>query len=511
MADTIALMRKRVLDMAIRGELVEQRPEEGTGKELYRDIEQEKDQLMKSGKIKKEKKFPLVSKKEEPFEIPINWTWVRLGSLTAAEDDSFSDGPFGSNLKTIHYTENPEVRIIQLNNVGEGIWKDKGRKYTTYQHAAVLKRYNIKPGDMVIAKMMPAGRTIIIPEVEDRYIVSSDNVKFVPNKKVNSTYIMHTVNSSTIRQMIVNTSTGTTRVRTSSSKLKNLFVPLPPLAEQKRIVAKIKDIFAVIDQIGTKKEEALSIIRNMRQAALQDAIRGLLVEQDENDEPASVLYEKIQTEKEQMVKEKKIKKEKPLSDIEASDIPFEIPNSWKWVTLNDIGTWGAGATPARGNPAYWTNGTIPWIKTGELNNGEIWNSEECITELALEKTSVKVNQPEDILIAMYGATIGKLGILKFEATTNQACCACTPFEGMNNKYLFYFLMSHKEKFIEGSEGGAQPNISKTKIINTPFPLPPTQEQNRIVAKLDEIMAICDQMESILNENSEVNIALKVAE
>lgn len=213
----------------------------------------------------------------------------------------------------------------------------------------------------------------------------------------------------------------------------------------------------------------------MRKRVLDMAIRGELVEQRKEEGPASNV----------LLENNKI--------LRGNDIPFDIPKNWEWVTLNEIGTWGAGATPARGNPAYWTNGTIPWIKTGELNNGEIWNSEEFITELALEKTSVKVNQPEDILIAMYGATIGKLGILKFEATTNQACCACTPFEGMNNKYLFYFLMSHKEKFIEGSEGGAQPNISKTKIINTPFPLPPTQEQNRIVAKIEEIFAVIDQI------------------
>lgn len=213
----------------------------------------------------------------------------------------------------------------------------------------------------------------------------------------------------------------------------------------------------------------------MRKRVLDMATRGELVEQRKEEGPASNVF---------------LEKNKILC---SNDVPFDIPKNWEWVTLNDIGTWGAGATPARGNPAYWTNGTIPWIKTGELNNGEIWNSEERITELALEKTSVKVNQPEDILIAMYGATIGKLGILKFEATTNQACCACTPFEGMNNKYLFYFLMSHREKFIEGSEGGAQPNISKTKIINTPFPLPPTQEQNRIVAKIEEILAVIDQI------------------
>jgi type I restriction enzyme S subunit len=512
MADTIAVMRKRVLDMAIRGELVEQRPEEGTGKELYRDIEQEKDQLMKSGKIKKEKNFPLVSKKEEPFEIPINWTWVRLGSLTAAEDDSFSDGPFGSNLKTIHYTENPEVRIIQLNNVGEGIWKDKVRKYTTYQHAAVLKRYNIKPGDMVIAKMMPAGRTIIVPEVEDRYIVSSDNVKFVPNKKVNSTYIMHTVNSSTIRQMIVNTSTGTTRLRTSSSKLKNLFVPLPPLAEQKRIVAKIEDIFAIIDQIGTKKEEALSIIRNMRQTALQYAITGMLAEQYDTDEPASVLYEKIQAKKEQMVKEKKIKKEKPLSDIEASDIPFEIPNSWKWVRLKEV-VYNHGQKKP--------DTTFSYIDIGSINNKYTrLNAEEKIIKPEdAPSRARKIVKMGDILYSTVRPYLHNACIIDREFSEEPI--ASTGFavikthSGLLNKFLFHYLLSPTFDLFandtSNATGTAYPAINDTKLYQAVIPLPPLAEQERIVAKLDEIMAICDQMESILNENSEVNIALKVAE
>ena len=513
MADTIALMRKRVLDMAIRGELVEQRPEEGTGKELYRDIEQEKDQLMKSGKIKKEKNFPLVSKKEEPFEIPINWTWVRLGSLTAAEDDSFSDGPFGSNLKTIHYTENPEVRIIQLNNVGEGIWKDKGRKYTTYQHAAVLKRYNIKPGDMVIAKMMPAGRTIIIPEVEDRYIVSSDNVKFVPNKKVNSTYIMHTVNSSTIRQMIVNTSTGTTRVRTSSSKLKNLFVPLPPLAEQNRIVAKIEEIFAVIDQISERKGEALSIIRNMRQTALQEAIMGVLVEQDEMDESAYFLYEKIQAKNEQLVKEQKLKKDKSFPEINAEEVPFEIPESWKWVKMGSLAKkvhYGYTASATE-------NGNVKMLRITDIQGGRVnWDSVPyCeIEENIIEQYKLNDN---DIVIARTGGTVGKSFKINKDTTTDSVFASylirIVLTESDSANYIAYFLNSpyYWEQIGINAQGTGQPNVNATQLSNLILPLPPLAEQERIVEKLNEIMGICDQMESILNENSEVNIALKVAE
>ncbi|WP_227002920.1 restriction endonuclease subunit S [Capnocytophaga endodontalis] len=152
------------------------------------------------------------------------------------------------------------------------------------------------------------------------------------------------------------------------------------------------------------------------------------------------------------------------------EIPFEIPNGWEWCRLGLIGDWGAGATPLRGNIEYY-GGKIPWLKTGELNNGLIISTEEYITDKALEECSLRLCNVGDILIAMYGATIGKLGIVGIKLTTNQACCACTPIF-IYNKFLFYFLMASKQNFIEQGEGGAQPNISRIKLVNYLFPLPP---------------------------------------
>ena len=163
-------------------------------------------------------------------------------------------------------------------------------------------------------------------------------------------------------------------------------------------------------------------------------------------------------------------------------MPFEIPESWEWVRLGSIGDWGSGATPSRTTPEYY-NGNIPWLKTGDLNDGYITHIPETITERALLETSVRLNPIGSVLIAMYGATIGKLGILQTPATTNQACCACIPFTGIYNEFLFYFLMSQKLAFIKRGEGGAQPNISKEKIVATLMPLPPKAEQKRIVEKL----------------------------
>jgi type I restriction enzyme S subunit len=177
-----------------------------------------------------------------------------------------------------------------------------------------------------------------------------------------------------------------------------------------------------------------------------------------------------------------------------------------WCKLGWIGDWGAGATPAKGNPEFYNNGTIPWLRTGELNNGYVYDSEIRITEKALEKCSLRMCKKGDVLIAMYGATIGKVAIAGIELTTNQACCACTPFL-IDNKFLLYYLLASKKTFIELGEGGAQPNISREKIIGFPFALPPLAEQHRIVAKIEELMPLVEKYGAAQDALDEWNQAL----
>lgn len=198
----------------------------------------------------------------------------------------------------------------------------------------------------------------------------------------------------------------------------------------------------------------------------------------------------------------KVRKNEPVCI--ADEVPFEIPESWEWVRLGSIGDWGSGATPSRSIPEYY-GGDIPWLKTGDLNDGYIECIPENISRLALEKTSVRLNPTGSVLIAMYGATIGKVGILTFPATTNQACCACLPIE-IYNEYLFYFLMSQKVSFVKRGEGGAQPNISKEKIIATLMPLPPLAEQYRIVAKIKGVLPFVEQYGEACSAANSLNAA-----
>ena len=174
------------------------------------------------------------------------------------------------------------------------------------------------------------------------------------------------------------------------------------------------------------------------------------------------------------------------------NLPFEVPNTWCWATLGSIGKWQSGATPSRMRKDYY-GGDIPWLKTGDLNDYYITNIPEKITQLALEETSVKLNPTGSILIAMYGATIGKIGILTFPATTNQACCACISHKGVEQMYLFYFLLSHKNNFVRLGGGGAQPNISKEKIVETFIPIPPINEQKKIIKAIETAFNFIDNI------------------
>ena len=249
--------------------------------------------------------------------------------------------------------------------------------------------------------------------------------------------------------------------------------------------------------------------KQLKNSILQWAIQGKLVPQDPNDEPASVLLEKIRAEKARLVKEGKIKKDKKESIIYRGEdnsyyekfadgkvvcideeIPFEIPQGWEWCRMRSIGDWGAGATPTKGNSSYY-GGDILWLRTGELNNGIVLDTEIKITKKALQECSLRLNKIGDILIAMYGATIGKVAIAGKEMTTNQACCACTPI-GIFNYFLFYFLMGSQSDFIKKGEGGAQPNISREKLIAYLMPIPPLSEQYRIVKQIKDVLPLIEE-------------------
>ena len=239
-------LKKSILQEAIEGRLVPQDPNDEPASVLLQKIREEKEQLVKAGKLKKKDlEVKLISDDEIPFDVPKGWEWSRLSGIAL---DS-ADGPFGSNLKSEHYTTRKEVRIIQLSNIGELGWKDNNSKYTTYEHLDTISRSEAFPGDVIIAKMMPAGRAIICPSDDPKYVLSSDAVRFDFDKRLNRKFLYYAINSPVFINQVYSEVQGITRVRTSLSKLRFYLLPIPPIAEQNRIVEKLEQLLGEIDKL----------------------------------------------------------------------------------------------------------------------------------------------------------------------------------------------------------------------------------------------------------------------
>ena len=340
-------------------------------------------------------------------------------------------------------------------------------------------RHRFNKGDILYSKLRTyLNKVLVAPQSG---YCTTEIMPFNSYCNVSSYYLNHVLRSAYFLDYTQQCGYGVKMPRLSTTDACNGMIPLPPIAEQKRIVKEIEHWFSLIDVIESGKEDLQATIKQAKSKILDLAIHGKLVPQDPNDEPASELLKRINS-----------KAEITCDNGHYPNIPFDIPRNWIWVELGKIGRWQSGSTPNRLNKAYY-GGNIPWLKTGDLNDGYITHIPEYITEKALNETSVKLNPIGSVLIAMYGATIGKIGILTFAATTNQACCACDVFEGIEKEYLFYFLLSHKEEFIKLGGGGAQPNISKEKIVSTYIPLPPNAEQIRIIKTIHQLF---DQLDII---------------
>lgn len=477
-------LKLSILQSAFQGKLTGECLPNETADDLYRQIQSEKQRLISEKKIKKEKPLPEISADEMPFDIPDNWRWCYVGDLFL-HNTGKAQNSSGSTNGTIR-------KFITTSNLYWGEFDFTKVKEMPFTDAE-LERCTVKKGDLLVCEGGDCGRSAVW-DYDEEVCIQNHVHRLRPYRDVNIYYFYYL--------FYLYKNTGRLRGRgvaiqgLSNEAIHKVVLPLAPLEEQHRIVAKIEELLPYVDRYATAYEKLeqfnAKFPEDMKKSILQYAIQGKLVDQRSEEGTGAELYKQMQAEKQRLIKEKKIKKEKPLAEITDDEIPFDIPETWIWIRVGDVGSWGSGATPPRTNPAYY-GGSIPWLKTGDLNDGFIKEVPEFITELALEKTSVRLNPVGSVLMAMYGATIGKLGILEIPVTTNQACCACIPYEGMYNKYLFYYLMSMRQTYIGMAEGGAQPNISKEKIVNSILPLPPLEEQHRIVAKLEEILPLCERL------------------
>jgi len=531
----IKKLRELILELAVRGKLVPQYPNDEPASELLKRIAEEKTRLVAEGKIKKQKPLTEIDEEALPFELPAGWVWTRLGEITN----------FGSTIKKDEIPE--DAWVLDL----EDIEKDTSKllqKARFYDRNSLSDKNSFTKGDVLYGKLRPYLNKVLV--AEDDGFCTTEILPFRCHGPFVAHYFVIALKSPYFLSYVNAKSYGMKMPRLGTEDGRQAFFPLPPLAEQQRIVAKVEELMTLCDRLEAQQADAESAhaqlvqallgsltqavdaedfaaswqrlaehfhtlfttessIDALKQTLLQLAVMGKLVPQDPSDQPASELLRNIEKEKNQLIAKKAIRRGKPLPGIEEDEMRFKLPIGWEWIRLGQVGDWGAGATPSRGNSDYY-GGTMPWFKSGELVADYISDSEETVTELALKECSLRQNKAGDVLIAMYGATIGKTAILSVDGTTNQAVCACTPFTGLLNRYLLLTLKSLKANFIGQGAGGAQPNISREKIVATVAGLPPLAEQQRIVAKVDQLMALCDQLKARLAQARQLNEQLATA-
>ncbi|HCX95301.1 MAG TPA: hypothetical protein DHH42_06485 [Clostridiales bacterium] len=470
MIDTKAI-RNKILDLAVRGKLTEQLSEDGTAEELFRQIQAEKQALIKAGKIKKEKPLPEINEEDIPFDIPSSWEWVRIIDIAYLTSGNqypelecgipyvkVADMNLPENQQEIttssRYTNNENIGIIPISSI---IFPKRGGAILTNKKRLVIRcPIYIDSNTMAMT------------------VYSSDILLFIK-------WWFESINLGDLY-------TGTSIPQVNNKDIYPMIVPLPPLAEQKRIVEKIEQAFSVLDIIDELQKKYADNMTVLKSKLIDLAIRGKLTEQLPEDGTAEELYQQIQAEREKQEKAGIIKTVELLPETEELDDSFTIPSNWKWTTLGNVSFIVRGGSP-RPIKEYITTREdgINWIKIGDVEKGGkyIYSTHEKIIP-AGESKSRRV-YPGDFLLTN-SMSFGRPYISKIEGCIHDGWLLIHNLFGFDSDYLYYLLSSSYmcAQFTDKASGSTVENLNIDKVKAAIIPLPPLAEQKRIVEKLDEI-------------------------
>ena len=537
----IKKLRELILELAVRGKLVPQDPNDEPASELLKRIAAEKAELVKQGKIKKQKPLPEISEEEKPFELPQGWEWVTLATVGEIVG--------GGTPKS----DNPQF------------WAKNGIKWITPADLYGLKGKYITSGARDIspaglsnssARLMPKGSVLFSSRAPIGYVAIADaelstNQGFkscVPYIKESAEYIYYFLLASA--KKIDAEASGTTFKEVSGEIFSKILFPLPPLSEQLKIVSRANELMSLCDQLEqqsltsldahqqlvetllgtlTDSQNAEELAENwtrisehfdtlftteasvdaLKQTILQLAVMGKLVPQDPNDEPASELLKRIAQEKAQLVKEGKIKKQKSLPPISDEEKPFELPEGWEWSYLSDIGILARGRSKhrPRNDPTLYADGTIPLVQTGDVarSNGCINTYSALYNQLGLSQSKLWNKGTLCITIA---ANIADSGILNFDACFPDSVVGFTPYENeIPVLYFHYFMMTIKSTLEKFAPSTAQKNINIDILSQLFFPCPPLEEFHRIVDKVQNLLSVCDVLRAYIQSAQQTQLHL----
>lgn len=539
----IKKLRELILELAVRGKLVPQDPNDEPASELLKRIAAEKAELVKQGKIKKQKSLPEISEDEKPFELPVGWEWVRLGDVASVKG--------GKRLPSGHsYSEIPTPYIyIRITDMKNGTIKNYNLCYINKETRDLISNYTIDDGDLYITIAGTIGQVGIVPTFF-KGMNLTENAAKLTSFLINKVWLKETISSGFLNRQFIEKTNTLAQPKLALNQISDSLIPLPPLLEQEAIQVKITQLMSLCDQLEQQSltslqahsqlvETLLSTLPNsqnaeelaenwarisqhfdtlftteasidaLKQTILQLAVMGKLVPQDPTDEPASELLKRIEQEKAQLVKEGKIKKQKPLPPINEDEKPFELPVGWEWCKLQDITskiTDGDHKTPPRINDGY------KLLSAKNVRDGYLdYDNCDYISEVDYLKSRERC-LPEigDLLIVSVGGTIGRSSLIKESAdfALVRSVAIIKPLL-LDSNYLKFSMDSFLlQKIIhESKRGGAQPCLYLSEISNFLFPMPPEKEQKRIVSKIEYLLSICDRLKSRLQSAQQTQLHL----
>ena len=526
----IKKLRELILELAVRGLLVPQDPNDEPASVLLEKITAEKEQLIKDGKIKKQKAFPEISDEEAISNLPAGWVCARLGSVMNVLN--------GRAYKKHEMLQagTPLLRVGNLFTSKEWYYSDLELEPEKY----------IDNGDLIYAWSASFGPFIWDGgKVIYHYHIWKLDSYHKPS--FDKYYLLNYLQS--ITASIKASGNGIAMIHMTKERMEKLVLPIAPLKEQNRIVAKVDELMALCDQLEQQTESSLTAhqtlvetllntllnadqnsfdqaweriaqhfdilfttehsIDQLKQTILQLAVMGKLVPQDPNDEPASVLLEKIATEKEQLIKDKVIKKQKPLPPISEDEKPFELPKGWEWCRLPDIGDLARGKSKhrPRNDPSLYIDGKIPLIQTGDVSraSGVIHTYTALYNETGLAQSRL---WPKGTMCITIAANIADTSVLGFDACFPDSVVGYTPFDkAIDVKYFEFFIRTAKSDLEKYAPSTAQKNINLEILSQVLVPLPPKKEISRIVTKIENLITLCDRLKININQSQTTQLQL----
>ena len=478
-------LRASILQYAMEGKLVKQNPDDEPAVTLLDKIKTEREELVKEGKLKKPRKVQSTEDEDFKFDIPNSWSWCRLGNIIY----HLTDGAH----KTPKYIDTKDgIPFLSVKDISSGKIDLTNTKFISQEtHEVLSKRCNPQKGDILLTKVGTTGIPVIVDtDIKFDLFVSVALLKF-DDKLIDAKYFKYLLESPLVQDQVCENTKGVGNKNWVLRDINNTLIVLPPLEEQKRIVAKIEKLMPLVDEYAESYNRLQKIDNEfedkLKQSVLQYAMEGKLVKQNPSDEPASELIKKIENEKAELVKEGKIKKSKKLPAITDDEKPFDIPDSWEWVRLDTVLDVRDGT---HDTPKYVKNG-IPLITSKNISNGHLdFSNIKYISEKDFTEINKRSNvEKGDIIFAMIGSignpvivdTDRKFGIKNVALLKNIN-------HSLDMNFVLHYLYLLENLWIKNASGAVQKFISLKKIRSSLIPFPPLEEQRRIVEKVEELQS-----------------------